>query len=276
MGRVSVTKCYGTGNDFIIFDVRGARELAFPALARTLCERRFSIGADGLLVLGDPRTSDADVSMRVFNADGSEAETCGNGIRCIARYLNEENPERTEVSVETPSGVVETKIVQWNGAPGAAVAIGEPRFKGGPPGKLGQTLALDGASALAYAVSMGNPHVVVFVTDDVASIDLADVSATVAAWKIFDAEPNVEIVNVTKDGIKMRVHERGVGETLACGSGACAAAAVAIASSRATSPLVVTSTGGSVSVAWQGPGHPAVLTGDAELVFRTSIDFKGS
>ena len=276
MGRISVTKCHGTGNDFIILDARGVRELAFPALARTLCERRFSVGADGLLVLCDPHKSDADVSMRIFNADGSEAEMCGNGIRCIARYLNEENPERIEASVETPSGVVETKIVRWNGAPGAAVAMGEPRFIGGLPGKLGRSVTLGGESAPVYAVSMGNPHVVVFATSDVANADLAGLAATVGTWKVFDSEPNVEVANVTMDGIRMRVHERGVGETMACGSGACAAAAVAIAANCAASPVVVTSAGGSVSVAWQGPDHPAVLTGDAELVFRTSVEYKDS
>jgi diaminopimelate epimerase len=272
VGLISVTKCHGTGNDFIILDVRGAADRSYPSIARTLCQRRFSMGADGLLVLGDPHVANADASMRIFNADGSEAEMCGNGIRCIARYLFEENPERTERSIETVSGLVETKIVTWEGAPGVRVAMGEPTFTGGSPGKTDNSLVLDGESAPAYAVSIGNPHVVVFVKRDPAKLHLKGIATTIAGWKIFDSEPNVEIVNVTKDGIQMRVQERGVGETWACGSGACAAAAAAIASGRTTSPVKVTTKGGSVDVAWQGPGQPVQLTGNAELVFRTDVD----
>jgi diaminopimelate epimerase len=272
VAHISVTKCHGTGNDFIILDARGVPDLPYPSIARTLCPRRFAVGADGLLVLGDPHTQAADVSMRIFNPDGSEAEMCGNGIRCIARYLYEENPEHTESSIDTVAGLVETKIVTWNGAPGVRVSMGEPKFLGGSLGKLDRALVVNGESASAYAVSIGNPHIVVFVTRDPAELDLAQLAATIAAWKTFDTEPNIEIAHATRDEIRMRVHERGVGETWACGSGACAAAAAAIASGRAASPVTVTTRGGSVRVAWEGSGHPVLLTGNAELVFRTDVE----
>jgi diaminopimelate epimerase len=271
VAHISVTKCHGTGNDFILLDARGAPELPYREVARTLCSRRFAIGADGLLVLGDPHEPVADVSMRIFNADGSEAEMCGNGIRCIARYLYEENPERTESSIDTVTGLVKTKIVTWNGVTGVRVSMDEPKFLGGSQGKLEQALIVDGESTPAYAVSIGNPHIVVFVTRDPAELDLAQLAATIAAWKTFDTAPNVEIAHVTRDEIRMRVHERGVGETWACGSGACAAAAAAIVSGRAASPVTVTTRGGSVRVAWEGGGHPVFLTGNAELVFRTDV-----
>ena len=272
MGYISVTKCHGTGNDFIILDARGAADLSYPTIARKLCQRRFAIGADGLLVLGDPKSPGMDASVRIFNADGSEAEMCGNGIRCIARYLYEENSGRTQRSIETVAGVVQTKIVAWDGAPGVAVTMGEPTFKGEWFGKLDRSLTVNGESAPAHALSIGNPHVVAFVKRDLAQLDLRKTAETVAGWKIFDSEPNVEIVQVKDNAMHMRVHERGVGETWACGSGACAAAVAAIASGRATSPVAVTSKGGSVSVAWLGPGHPVLLTGNAELLFRTDVD----
>jgi diaminopimelate epimerase len=272
MGLISVTKCHGTGNDFIILDARGAADLPYPAIARTLCERRFSIGADGLLVLGDPQKPNMDASMRVFNTDGSEAEMCGNGIRCIARYLNEENSERSEASIETPSGVIETKIVTWEGAPAVRVAMGEPKFKSGSLGKLDRSLTLDDESMPAYGVSMGNPHIVLLTTRDPAVTDLEKVAGEVATWSVVDSQPNVELAQIVRDGIRMRVRERGVGETWACGTGACAVAAVAIATGQVTSPVTVRTKGGLTRVDWQGSGTPAYLTGNAELVFRTEVE----
>ncbi|HXN09569.1 MAG TPA: diaminopimelate epimerase [Candidatus Acidoferrales bacterium] len=272
MGLISVTKCHGTGNDFIILNAREAADLPYAAIARTLCERRFGIGADGLLVLGKPQMSGMDASMRIFNADGSEAEMCGNGIRCIARYLYEENSERTEARIETLAGVIETKIVTWDGAVGVQVAMGEPKFKGGLPGKLGRSLAHNGESVAAHAVSMGNSHIVLFTTRDPAVYDLEDVAREVAMWSVFDSQPNVELAQLVRDGIRMRVYERGVGETWACGTGACAVAVAAIATGQMTSPVTVATKGGLVRVDWQGSGNPARLTGNAELVFRTEFD----
>jgi len=272
VGLISVTKCHGTGNDFIILDVRGAADHAYSAIARTLCERRFAIGADGLLVLGDPQNPGTDASMRIFNGDGSEAEMCGNGIRCIARYLYEENPQCTEAAIETVSGVVKTKIVTWERAPGVRVTMGEPKFKGGSPGKLDRSLALNGELLPAYGVSMGNPHIVVFTTRDPVVYDLENVAREIETWGVFDTQPNVELAQVVRDGVRMRVHERGVGETWACGTGACAVAAAAIATRQMTSPMTVQTKGGLVRVDWQGSGNPAYLTGNAELTFRTEVD----
>ncbi len=272
MALISVTKCHGTGNDFILVDNRAGPDMPYPEIAKALCPRRLAVGADGLLVLGTPESPEACASMRIFNADGSEAEMCGNGIRCVARYLYDENPERTECTIETVAGPMQTTIVTWEGKPGVRVAMGEPKFLGAVGGKLERTLALDGGAVPAYAVSMGNPHVVMFVDRDPARLDLEQAAAKIAAWKAFDTEPNVEMAQVAGDEIRMRVFERGVGETWACGTGACAAAAVAIASAKSTSPVTVTTPGGSVRVSWQGAGHPAYLTGNAEIVFRSDVE----
>ncbi|HEV2038179.1 MAG TPA: diaminopimelate epimerase [Candidatus Eremiobacteraceae bacterium] len=272
MPLISVTKCQGTGNDFILLDARAVPDLPYAHIARFVCQRRFAIGADGLLVLSDPQRPAADASMRIFNPDGSEAEMCGNGIRCVARYLHEQNPERTESRIETLAGLMETRIVTWQGMPGVSVAMGEPAFKGAAPGLLDRPLQLGGESAPAYGVSMGNPHIVLFTARDPAASNLAEVAGEIATWKAFDAQPNVELAQVVRDGIRMRVHERGVGETWACGTGACATAAAAIATGRATSPVTVQTKGGLARVDWRGSGHPAFLTGNAELIFRTEIE----
>jgi diaminopimelate epimerase len=272
MALISVTKCHGTGNDFILIDSRAGPDMPYAEIAKALCPRKLAIGADGVLVLAKPQSPTACASMRIFNADGSEAEMCGNGIRCIARYLYDENPERTECTIETVAGPMQTTIVTWEAKPGVRVAMGEPKFSGAAGGKLERTLALDGAVLPAYAVSMGNPHVVTFVDRDPALFDLQEVAAEIAAWTVFDGAPNVEIAQLAGDEIRMRIFERGVGETWACGTGACAAAAVAIARGDAASPVTVTTRGGAVRVSWQGTGHPAYLTGNAEIVFRSDVE----
>jgi len=272
VGLITVTKCHGTGNDFILLDARKVSDLRYDHIARVVCQRRFSIGADGLLVLGNPRRPNTDVSMRIFNSDGSEAEMCGNGIRCVARYLYLENPERTEASIETPSGVMQTKIVTWDGTPSVRVMMGEPKFEGGSPGKLDRSIMLNGESAPAYGLSMGNSHIVVFTTGDPAACDVENVANEITRWAVFETQPNIELAQVVHDGIRMRVLERGVGETWACGTGACAVAAAAIATGQMKSPVALQSKGGRVRVEWHGAGNPAYLTGNAELIFRTEVE----
>lgn len=272
MPLISVTKCHGTGNDFLLLDARAQQDAPYGAIAKALCPRRLAIGADGLLVLRDPQMPSADAAMRIFNADGSEAEMCGNGIRCVARYLYEENPKQTDLTIETGAGLMKTKIVTWNGRPGARVSMGVPKFIGGADGKLGRDIEIDGKRAPAYAVSMGNPHIVVLVSRDQDVVSLQGLAASIQSWDVFSSEPNVEVAHIRGDEIVMRVHERGVGETWACGTGACAVAVVAIASGRARSPVTVTTKGGSVCVTWPAVGEPALLTGDAELVFRTEME----
>jgi diaminopimelate epimerase len=261
MPLVTVTKAQGTGNDFVLLDNRARVPYRYPELARFLCDRRFGIGADGLLVI-EPASDGAraDVALRIFNADGSEAETCGNGLRCVARSCADRaHPDRPQtLRVETPAGL---SIVQTLGEPGRPVRVemGIPRVA-----------QLEGAAGKAARVDIGNPHAVHFVDDDVERIDLAQ-HAFAARMRGHDAL-NVEVARVVGGEIAMRVHERGVGETWACGSGACAVAAAAISAGLARSPVRVRMRGGAVSVAWAGDGQPAFLTGPASIVFTTSLD----
>ncbi len=272
MPLIAVTKCHGTGNDFVLLDARGAPELPFALLAKEICHRRFSLGADGLLVIGDPTAADCAALMRTFNADGSEAEMCGNGIRCVARFLHEESPAKTQFDIETAAGVMRTHIVLWQEQPGVRVAMGVPQLS--PVHSRGvtpeSTFSFAGDRYDAYSVSMGNLHTVVFGASDPSAIDL-DALATAANGTDVDAS-NIEYATVASDGVHMRVRERGVGETWACGTGACATAVAAVLTGRAESPIVVHSRGGSVSVEWAGQGRPAYLTGDAHLVYRAEVN----
>jgi diaminopimelate epimerase len=271
---VSVTKCQGTGNDFIILDARGHPELPYATLAKSLCHRRFSIGADGLLVVHDARDPGVAAGMRTFNADGSEAEMCGNGIRCVARYLYERDHRATAWTIQTPAGRIQTAIVDWQGGIGVQVEMGVPLVPADMSAPGVHSVRIGDELAPAYPVTIGNPHVVVFTHGDPFASDIEKVAA--AAIALRDCDANVELVKAFDGRLRMRVHERGVGETWACGTGACAAAAAAIASHRVATPVLVESKGGVVSVAWDGPGRPAMLVGNAELVFRTEIGVAAS
>lgn len=270
MARLAVTKCQGTGNDFVLLDHTSGASLAFNELARLICDRRFGIGADGLIVLAPAsRASGADVAMRIFNADGSEAQMCGNGVRCVARYVYERRPgARKRLSIETPSGVVSTEVTA--GAPHFAVRAAMGERKGLHIST--EPVRVDGVPARVADVDVGNKHIVAFVDVDLESLDLPAFSAELSARRLTRTPVNVEVARPSGDSIAMRVFENGVGETWACGSGACAVAMAAIAMGRARSPVRVAMRGGDVVVEWGGPGQQAFMTGSAEIVFDAGID----
>ena len=270
MARISVTKCQGTGNDFVLLERRSPDgEFELPALATALCDRHFGVGADGLLVLEPADAAGYDIAMRIFNADGSSAEMCGNGVRCVARYLYERRADHPlRLSVQTDSGKIATEVVEQPPAFAVRVAMGVPdeiRIYGR------QNVA--GLSAVAADVTIGNPHSVAFVEADLLDVDLPTIAKAIVDQRVYADGVNVEVARIFPSGlIAMRVSERGVGETLACGTGACAVALAAIEMGRARSPVRVQMQGGEVIVDWAGAGEPAYLTGTAELVFDTTID----
>lgn len=250
MPSLAVTKMHGTLNDFIVADLRNQPAIPDPAaFARKWCDRRSGIGADGVLLI--ERSESCSVRMRVINADGSEAEMCGNGIRCVARFLYDRG-EGKAFSVETLAGPIVASIVSTS-----PVRVREDM---GTPQLTGKTDALDDAEF----VSMGNPHVVAF-TGDLGTFDLLS-----AGLKLRDM--NVHAVHV-RDASTLEVlhHERGAGFTQACGTGAVASAAVAIRRGIVRSPVTVRVPGGELSVEWDGKGH-AFLTGPAERIFDATID----
>jgi len=252
---VPVTKLHGTQNDFVLIDERIARVADYQTFARLVCDRHAGVGADGLLV-ALPSVS-ADVRMRILNADGSEAEMCGNGIRCLARYLHDAGAVEG-LRVETVSGIIATQVLLRHQRPyDVRVNLGVPRI---------ETVA---EVEDALFVWVGNPHVVIFPSklDDV---DLDIVGPELAA-KIPGGANVHACVRVGPRQLSVRHFERGVGKTLACGTGAVAAAAAARVRGDVQCPVEVTVPGGSLLVEWDGSGD-AFLTGPAVRVFDTQID----
>ena len=269
------TKVHGLGNDFVLVDgfVENLPAEQLPDLAVRVCHRHFGVGADGLVVLLP--SIRADARMRIFNPDGSEAEMCGNAIRCAARYLYGSGAVKKErISVETPAGIMVPQLILENGRVALVrVDMGQPRLEradipmAGPPGRVvDEPLAVDGIVYRVTAVSMGNPHCVVFVPD----VDKVPLGATGPLLEVHPAFPrktNVEFVQVlSREEVRMKVWERGAGATLACGTGACASAVAGHLSGRTDRRVNVRLAAGSLFIEWGEDNH-VYMTGPAEEVF---------
>ncbi|HZS14896.1 MAG TPA: diaminopimelate epimerase [Candidatus Dormibacteraeota bacterium] len=261
-------KMHGLGNDFIVVDDRERQPVDWPALARRACQRHLGVGADGILLI---QVSDvADLRMRLFNADGSEAEMCGNGIRCVAEYVAVHGISGDRVVWETGAGEVVTERL---GEDLVTVDMGAPRFA---PAEipfdsdaaevLDHPLSAGGTTLRVSLVSMGNPHCVA-VVDDVDAFPLAEIGPLVERHPAFPQRTNFEIVQVlSRTRVRQRTFERGVGETNACGTGA---SAVGVAMQRlglCDSPVTVELRGGPLHIAW-APGASVRMTGPAQRVY---------
>ncbi|MDD3717065.1 MAG: diaminopimelate epimerase [Actinomycetota bacterium] len=272
-------KYQGTGNDFVILDGAESGPFLSAREIEALCERHTGVGADGVIFACAP-TSGADAAMRIFNADGSEAEMCGNGIRCLARYLYERlGLAREEMLIETLAGIKALSLsVGDEGVDGVEVDMGLPELSapGLPapddparPGEVAVTME-GGEELRAFCLSMGNPHCVLFV-EDAAKAPVPLVGPSLEKHAIFPGRTNVEFAQI--DGthrIILRVWERGVGETLACGTGACAAAVAAIHLGSCESPVEVRLPGGALGIRIDASGH-VHMAGPAVEVFRGEI-----
>lgn len=242
-------------------------------LARRICHRRFGVGADGLIFLLPSRV--ADLQMRMFNPDGSEAEMCGNGIRCLARFAYEEGLARgPAIRVETLAGImVPHLILEGSRVSGVRVDMGEPRLARREIPMLGEgdeaveiPLEVGGKRIIATCVSMGNPHCVIFV-DGVEEAPVTTLGPLLENHPLFPQRTNVEFIQVLSPAeLKMRVWERGAGETMACGTGACAAAVAAALTQRAGRQVTVHLTGGDLFIEWSANNH-VFMTGPAVRVF---------
>ncbi len=280
--EISFSKMEGLGNDFIIIDDRNRSVdggIAYPTLSRIACDRNFGIGGDGLIVVSESET--CDLKFSIFNADGSEPEMCGNGMRCFARLAFEKKIVTTEeFSVETLAGVIRPRVV--TGEDGrvemVTVDMGEPVLS---PEKIpfvserelvvSEPLELARGPVPVTAVSMGNPHAVVFVTD-LEGVDIDTMGPEIEKHGRFPEGVNVEFVEVLDEGeIRMKVWERGVGRTLACGTGACAAVVAASLDSRAGRSAVVHLEGGDLHIEWDKSCNRIYKTGPARLVFEGSL-----
>ena len=244
---------HGVGNDFIIFDPDEVADAYLPELARKACDRHFGVGADGILVPGPSEI--ADLKMIYLNSDGSPSEMCGNGIRCLARYAKDRGLiEGDALTVETGAGV--KKVV--------LLGDGSSRVDMGPPA-FGPEVELHGFTFLR--VSMGNPHAVALLgsEEEVEALHLKEIGPPIENDSLFPEKTNVEFAYVRDEHeVRMRIWERGAGETLASGSGACAAAVAAVRRGLAKSPVRVVLDGGLVEMEWAGDGEPVYMTGPAE------------
>ena len=272
------TKMHGAGNDFVVLDGVSGELPPIEPLARRLCDRHFGVGADQLLVVRPSRQ--ADFRMEIWNADGGQVEMCANGIRALYKYVRDAGlTDADEIAVETLSGVVRPR---WDGPDRVRVEMGPPILEpekipttlgGGRGPVLDAPLEVDGATLRVSSVSMGNPHAVIFV-DDPEATPVERWGPRVECHPAFPNRINVEFVAVVDRGrIRQRTWERGTGETLACGSGACAAAVVSILRGVADASLVVELRGGELAIAWGGGSAPVWMTGPAATVFTGRIPF---
>jgi diaminopimelate epimerase len=274
--RLSFTKMHGLGNDFIVFDAARPDEVPPAAALRRLADRRTGIGFDQALVLEPPRRAGTDVYYRIFNADGSEVEQCGNGARCIARLVASRAGVRERpLLMDSPGGVVNARL-RPDGL--VSVAMGVPDFD---PRALpfeaeraapSYHLELPSGPVEFGAVSIGNPHAVIRVRS-VGDAPVDTVGPAVENHPRFPRRVNVGFLEiVAPDHVRLRVFERGVGETQACGTGACAAVAVGRRHGPLAEEVRVDVPGGRLIVQWPGPGEPIWLTGPAETAFEGHVD----
>ena len=272
------TKWQGCGNDFVLIDCLRAGMEDYAAFSRKVCDRHFGIGADGLLVV---LPSDrADFRMRIFNTDGSEAEMCGNGIRCFARYLHDNGiAGASEFTVETGAGVLVPEIVSGNGKEKAVrVDMGTPVLAGdeipvtgfGKNRVVSEPIEVEGKTYAMTCVSMGNPHCVLFV-EDIGSSGIERLGPLFESHERFPRRTNTEFVEIRdRKRMRMRVWERGAAITLACGTGACASLVAAVLNDRTERKAEVELDGGKLLIEWADSGH-VYMTGPAEPVFSGEI-----
>lgn len=273
--EISFTKMHGLGNDFVVIDATAQPIELTTEQIRYLANRRFGVGCDQVLLVEPPRQPEVDFTYRIFNADGGEVEQCGNGARCFARYVRDHGLTRkTDISVATSAGVI-TLHVEADGQ--ITVNMGVPRFE---PEKIPfeaearadvYSLKLQTTEVEAGVVSMGNPHAVLRV-DQVDDAPVNSLGPQIEAHPRFPRRVNVGFMQIVdRQHIHLRVYERGAGETLACGTGACAAVVVGRQRGWLDDKVTVSLPGGNLKIQWSGEGHSVMMTGPAVSVFEGRV-----
>ena len=281
--KIDFVKMHGLGNDFILIDClhKSLGDSSFLSyLAKKLCDRNFGIGADGLMLILP--SSKANLRMRIFNFDGSEAQMCGNGIRCFAKYAYENKlVSKIKFTVETLAGIIIPELVfKDKEISGIIVNMGTPKLRRreipmngeDSPLVVNETLKINPEQTFKITcVSMGNPHCVTFV-NDVQSISVDEIGPKIENHPLFPEKTNVEFIQVlNRKEINFRVWERGAGETLACGTGACAALVAAVLNKKTDRKATIHLPGGDLDVRWTDDGN-IYMTGPAELVFKGEME----
>ena len=273
--RLKFTKMQGLGNDFVVIDAVNQSVCLSPAQRRLLADRHFGVGCDQILLV-EGAVGDADFRYRIYNADGGEVEQCGNGARCFVRYVHDRGmTQKNEIRVETSGGLIIPRL-EANGE--VSVNMGTPKFE---PQQIpfiaerrAMTYSIDisGRQVEISAVSLGNPHAVQLV-EDIDGAPVITEGALIENHPSFPKRVNAGYMQVVdRAHIRLRVYERGAGETLACGTGACAAVVTGIERGLLQSTVQVNMRGGDLAVRWEGEGQPVWMTGPAVTVFDGEIE----
>lgn len=273
--EIEFTKMHGLGNDFVVIDAINQDIDLSEEQVRYLADRHFGVGCDQLLLVEAPEMDDVDFIYRIFNADGGEVEQCGNGARCFAVFVREKGlTDKDLIRVETASGVIELHV-QKDGQ--ITVNMGVPEFSPwnipfNADTRLDEySLDVNGEVLTIGAVSMGNPHAVTIV-DNIETIAIDELGAGIENHPLFPNRVNAGFMQIIDEThIRLRVFERGAGETLACGTGACAAVAVGCLQGHLSDHVQVELPGGSLQISWQGEASPVMMTGPATTVFEGKI-----
>jgi diaminopimelate epimerase len=273
--RIDFTKMHGVGNDFVVFDAPADESVLQPERLRSLADRRTGIGFDQALVLGGPKRADTAVFYRIFNADGDEVEQCGNGARCIAALLHHRGLTRNgAVALDSPVGVVRARIADEC----VSVDMGVPNFDPrslpfeAPLETDPYPLTVAGRTLEIGAVSMGNPHAVLMVPD-VEDAAVATLGPAIERHPRFPKRVNAGFLQIiARAQVRVRVYERGAGETRSCGTGACAAVAVGRRRGLLDARVRVATHGGELQVDWQGPGESIWLSGPTQISFEGHVE----
>ncbi len=281
--KITFTKMHGAGNDFVVIDAVRQKIDFTPAQWKRLADRRFGVGADQILVVEKPQTPGVDFRYRIYNADGGEVEQCGNGARAFVRFVTEKRlSDKRAIRVETLSGIIEPRLENDGGI---TVDMGAPildysrvpfdsaGLTGKPQGKdMLWPLDVNGKTVWVSAISMGNPHAVQIV-EDIETAPVAADGPLIERHARFPKRVNAGFMQIIdRHHIKLRVFERGAGETLACGTGACAAVVSGILRGVLDSPVEVSTRGGDLRIAWQGGTSHVEMTGPAVTVFEGEIE----
>lgn len=273
--RLRFTKMHGLGNDFVVIDGVTQKVRLNADKIRALADRHFGVGCDQVLLVETPSRPDIDFRYRIFNADGGEVENCGNGARCFARFVLERKlTGKRTIRVETAGGDMTLKVTP-NGE--VEVDMGVPKlapaevpFEGGEQ-SVSYDLKLPGQTLDISAVSMGNPHAVLLV-NKVDSAPVAELGPLIESHPRFPKRVNAGFMQMVSPGeINLRVYERGAGETLACGTGACAAVVAGRLRQILDETVKVHLPGGTLTITWPGPGHSVIMTGPATTVFHGQV-----
>jgi diaminopimelate epimerase len=267
---------HGAGNDFVVLDGTRQKIDLSPEQLRLLADRRFGVGCDQILLVEKSQHKSADFRYRIFNADGGEVEQCGNGARCFMRFVYDNKlTTKREISVETQCGLIVPRLEEDGRV---TVNMGTPVFEAaripftGGSGAISEPLEVAGQTLHISAVSMGNPHAVQ-VVEDIELAPIATLGALIENHPRFPNRVNAGFMQITdRHHIKLRVYERGAGETLSCGTGACAAAVAGIRRDLLDSPVNVATRGGMLTIAWQNNTAPVLMTGPATTVFSGEIN----